>query len=207
MKKITVFMLAILMVIGIGTAANAAYLDFDIDFWTDGTNPVHNYDKNDPGVYDTGETIDLQPCEYVWVDIYFHTDYEITAGSFDLTFNAANLEAYEVAYDPAKWGLPTTDLTNPGHVISSAVVMPIGASVTDSDNLFASVLLHCTGISTDELWLNNNIGFTTTTPGEVIPIDPSVYLGTINNVPVPGTAWLLGLGLFGLVGLRRKMKS
>lgn len=29
----------------------------------------------------------------------------------------------------------------------------------------------------------------------------------INTVPIPATAWLLGAGLFGMVGIRRKLKS
>ena len=31
-------------------------------------------------------------------------------------------------------------------------------------------------------------------------------IGVINTVPVPGAVWLLGSGLLGFIGIRRKMK-
>jgi len=49
---------------------------------------------------------------------------------------------------------------------------------------------------------NGNLGFTST-GGATISID---NVGIPNPVPIPGAVWLLGSGLLGLVGLRRKMK-
>ncbi len=34
-----------------------------------------------------------------------------------------------------------------------------------------------------------------------------ISLASINNVPIPGALWLLGSGLIGLLGLRRKLRS
>ena len=36
---------------------------------------------------------------------------------------------------------------------------------------------------------------------------PDDVLATINQVPIPGAVWLLGGGLMGLLGLRRKFKN
>ena len=32
-------------------------------------------------------------------------------------------------------------------------------------------------------------------------------VGAINVVPIPGAAWLLGTGLAGLIGIRRRLRS
>ena len=206
MKKITIIVLTIIMTISFGSAASAAFLTFDIDFWTDGTNPVNNYSKNNPTVYDTNQTITLQPSEKVWVDIYFSTDAEITAGSYDLQFNSTSLKALEGRGAETPWVLENYEMDIPGSVKYQDVVFPPGDFVTGNDIFFGSILLHCTGISEDELRLENYLGFITI-DSENVPIIPSVNLGTISQVPIPGAIWLLCSGLVGLAGMRHRKKN
>jgi hypothetical protein len=203
MKKLALFVFVGLFAIGLGTTVNAATLTFDTDFWTDGTNPVNNYDRSGPG--DLGQTIILQPSERLWVDIYFSTDAKITAASYDLQFDPSNLEALEGNGAGSPWALPTFEFDTPGSVKYQDVVFPPGNSVTGDNIFFGSVLLHCTGISVDPLKLENYLGFVTTDPTGSIDITP-VTLGTLNQVPIPGALWLLGSGLIGLLGLIRKKR-
>ena len=40
--------------------------------------------------------------------------------------------------------------------------------------------------------------------GNPLPVDMDTYALTINPVPIPGAVWLLGSGLLGLIGIKRK---
>lgn len=200
MKKIMVILMAVFMIFGFSTAASAAFdLSFNIDFHTDGlSNPVHSYASGD---YNTGDTIQLNPCEYVWVDFYADVTGEaFTGADLTLAFNAATLEA--------------TDATGAGGFvpIGSATIAPGSASistgnftgVTGNDNIFASILLHCIGLGIDDLYMSGL--FADLASPAIVIEPPGCVVGTIENVPIPGALWLLGSGLIGLVGVRRRVR-
>lgn len=207
MKKFSGLVLAMLMALGISSVANAAY--FNIDFYDYDTAYVKN-------VYDTNIILELG--QWVYADIYVSglpPEGEGTVGmGFDLTFDASNLEAAGLVIaspfmDTGKSGII------PGHVLAEAWVVPPGSDVGGDDILLATFALHCTGISVDELelWLNDLDGSAqwvlkdgSVLDGELFP----THIATVNNVvPIPGAVWLLGSGLFGLVGIgfRRKKRS
>jgi hypothetical protein len=203
MKKAGVIILAILMTMGLGTAANAA-LTFDVDFWVE-SNPVNNYVQGGPGSGDLGGIFDLIPGEQINVDIYFSTDQSYTAGSWDLQYSPAALASVlgtTAAGSP--WALPDFALT-PGSVKYQDLVFPPGATITGEDNFFGSVLFECTGLGDVDLVLSNYLGFINAT-GAIDNFD-DVNLGTLNQVPIPGAVWLLGSALVGLIGLRRRNRS
>jgi len=200
MKKISFFFFALLVGLGIGVSAVSAELTWDVDFWTDGSNPVNNYTRTGPG--ELGTIIDLQPCEHIWVDLYFTSNVGITAASFDLQYNASNLLATEILLGELPFGaLPIPELS-PGSAKYQDAAFPPGTESFDA--LLATIIFHCEGYGgPDNLLMENYLGYTTA--GGVFQFD-SVCIGAINNVPIPGAAWLLGFGLAGLLCLSRKGK-
>ncbi|QJB55368.1 hypothetical protein [Pseudodesulfovibrio sp. zrk46] len=74
---------------------------------------------------------------------------------------------------------------------------PIG----NVENFYASWAL--TSFLVDALRITININASTTWE----EIDAVALLGTTAPTPIPGAIWLLGSGLLGLVGLRRKMTA
>lgn len=204
MRRYLSVLFALLMVAGLATAAGAA-LTFDVDFWATG-NPVNNYAKGGPG--DLGGTFKLQPGEQINVDIYFSTDLDIIAGSWDLQYSPFALASVEDTTDPGSpWGFgPLWDIS-PGSVKFQDGVAVLGSSVTGDNIIFGSVLFQCQGPGEVDLLLAIDPtigGFLTAT--DVVPFD-NVNLGTLNQVPIPGAIWLLGTGLLGLVGIRRNRRK
>ena len=206
MKKFFVTLLGVLMAVGLGTAAMAApTLSFDIDFYGDHT----SYDK---GVFDTGSTIDLIVGQSVNVDILFSvTEEGIVAGGFTIPINSATLSASDLSFP--------TPFINAGYsgidadkIDYEAMAWPGGTVVgPGSDYLFASFVLTCSGLGLDELWLNDldsRIQWVTSPSGFDLDDQLGVKLASVNNnVPIPGALWLLGSGLIGLFGIRRRMKK
>jgi len=204
MKKHAVILMAVLMVFGFSTAAAAApVLTFDIDFERD-------------GVMDTGSTYNLMMGDTVDVDLLFSiTEEGVPGGGWDLRFDSSNLAASGLVI-----AMPFVNMggsgISPGHVLFDAVVFPPGTFLgPGTEILMASFTLECTGISFDELWLYDpNPGSVqwVTSSGLVLddviwPGGDPIYLGAINNVPIPGAVWLLGSGLIGLIGIRRRMAA
>jgi|GEM_PF-2638747 len=206
MRKLSVIVLAILMAVGLSTAASAApTLSFDIDFYQD-------------GIMDTGSTIDLLLGNTVVADIYFSvTEEPVVGGGYDLRFDQSNLSAEFVWFYPGVFlfepPMLDTDLSRiePGHVYAEAFVVPPGTSTFGAK--FGSIALTCNDISLDELWLFdfNPVTAQWVTTSDLVLDDQLLdgyYLASVNNyVPIPGAVWLLGSGLLGLFGLKRKMKS
>jgi hypothetical protein len=212
MKKSTILVLAVLLVFGLSTAASAALdLGFNIDFHTEGltnSNPLHQYQKgsNDGsgGRYDTA-TLELDPCEYVWVDVYA----DVLSGSdplagaeFHIAWNQNNLEGIEAKAGPTWVVIPGGEpVVTPGDAFIQVATF---APVSGSDLHLGSVLLHCIGPGLDPVYL---YGTFVDGPGVTLEIPPpGIVVGEIYNTPIPGAVWLLGSGLFALVGLRRKFK-
>jgi len=203
MKKLTVILLAVFMVIGMSTAASAApTLSFNIDFYGGDTTYLQ-------GDFDLGETIILQPGDSVKVDILFSvTEEAVVGGGFDLAFNPSNLAASSLMLTAPFLDFGLSEITS-GHVRAQGGVWPAGNFLGPGENIgIASFTFECLGASLDELWLYDFDTVTSewvTETGACLDgqID-GIYLASISNVPIPGAVWLLGSGLIGLVGLRRR---
>jgi hypothetical protein len=203
MKKSLIVALSVLLIAGLGVVNNAgAYLTFDVDFWATG-NVVNNYAKGGAGSGDLGDTFILLPGEKINVDIYFSTDLPLIGASWDLKYSPAALASYQGGTAPGGlWVLPLFE-TSSGSVKFQAAVFP-GSTVSGNNVFFGSLLFECLGVGDVNLVLSNYLGFLTET--EIIAF-ADVNLGTLNQVPIPGALWLLGTGLVGLVGLRRKFRK
>jgi hypothetical protein len=194
MKRFAIVLMALLIVAGTAGMAAAA-LTFDVDFWTSAA------DKLGPG--DLGKTIDIVPGNSINIDIYFSTDLQLVAASWDLKFSPSSLASILGSTAPgAPWVLPVFTST-PGSLTFEAAVFP-GSTVTGNNVFFGTILLQCEGVGDVDLTLANYLGFLTL--ADIVNFDP-VKLGTLNQVPIPGAVWLLGAGLAGLVGIRRKMRK
>lgn len=201
MKRFASLMMALLLVLG-STGMAAAALTFNVDFWTDGSNATNNYSKSGPG--DLGGIFPLLPGEKINADIYFSTDNQYIAGSWDLKFSPSapvGILSYSAAGSP--WALPSF-IESPGSLKYEDLIFPPGSTITGDDKFFGSVLFQCLGQGDVNLTLTNYLGFLTATGQDNI-ID--LNLGTLNQVPIPGAAWLLGSGLVGLVAFSRKRRK
>ena len=208
MKKLFLLMIAILLAVGFSAPMASAdpTLTFGADFWTDGSNPVHNYTRGD--LIGTDEVITLQPCEWVFVDLYFSlTEQGVVSGGFGLPFNYLESDGNIGFISPF---IEFSSVGNPNYIGGEAGAWPPGTIVPPGEDIpFATLALHCIAQGTDELWLNdyNASAQWVTESGLVLDDQMGIQIGTITNVPVPGAVWLLGSGLLGLMGLRRRMKS
>lgn len=203
MKKITVILLAVFMVLGVGTAANAApELSFNIDFYGGTTTYLQ-------GDFDLGETIDLQFGDTVNVDILFTvTEEGVCGGGFNLAFNPSNLSATNLTLTSPFLDMGSSTI-EPGNVLAQGVVFPPGMFMGPGENIgFASFTFECLGPSLDELWVYDFNSVTAEWVTETgLCLDDQIdgiHLASISNIPIPGAVWLFGSGLIGLVGLRRR---
>jgi hypothetical protein len=116
----------------------------------------------------------------------------ITAGvSYDLVFFAAGYDYY---HDP---------------------LVPVQVGLSNSATDFGTLLY--AGMPTSAyFWTQFNFSFIAPSDASFLTVrtDPSVADGyafvdnfSLDPVPIPGAVWLLGSGLIGLVGLRKKLKK
>lgn len=206
MKKLSVFVLAMLMALGVSGVASAA-ITFDIDFYGSG--------DLEKGVMDTGQVIDLNVCETVSVDLWVR-GIPIGNGVGGFGFGFGVLPDAEINFEVTGYELDYPILDSgrseiiPRGLAVEALLWPPGTK-WDGDFLMATLELHCTKPSFDELWIYDYwpdsaqwvLADGTVMDGKILP----QHLADINQVPIPGAVWLLGSGLIGLVGLRRKIRS
>ena len=208
MKKLLIIGIAMLMVLGIGGKMGLAApaLTIDVDFWSTG-NPVHNYAK---GGIDTGQTIILNPCEIIYLDIYFSvTELGIVGGGFGLPFDPLNLEVVGgIQWSTSPMFFEFSKVIGPDYIGGEAALFPGTSAGPGGPFKFATIALHCIGPSIDQLYIQDyNVSAQwVTTGGDVLDGQLPQFIGTIVNTPIPGAIWLLGAGLLGLLGLKRKTK-
>jgi hypothetical protein len=205
MKRFAVVLMALLIVAGTAGMAAAA-LTFNVDFWTDGTNNV-NYAKDGAGATDLGKAFVLRPTERINVDIYFSTDLQLVAASWDMQYSPfALVSVFGTAPAGSPWlsALDTFEFSDGSVKYQSGVFPP--TVVTGEDLFFGRVIFECLGEGDVKLVLANYLGFLDLDPSNNVNFE-NVNLGTLNQVPIPGAVWLLGAGLAGLVGIRRKMRK
>jgi hypothetical protein len=213
MKKCTVLVMAVFLAMGFaGTAGAVAMptLTFEIDFYGGDTAYLQ-------GEMDTGDTIVLDPCQWVWVDLYFHIGTEpLEAGlvgvGFEIPFGDS-LEAADLSFPSPLMDTGMSEIL-PGLISGEAIVWPPGGTYGEPCTwvLFATFAFHCTGQGFDDIILydpNPTTDQWVTGPNGLVldeQLADGIYLASILNTPIPGAVWLLGSGMLGLMGLRRRMK-
>ena len=210
MKKLFGIVLALVLAFGLVGSAQATPVqitytaDNIVNFFLSGTGPVYPLGPhwNDWRVADTLE-VNLGPGSYSFTWEVYNTNSsgteapsgtsttnpsaflgQITDG---INFNLSSI-AWEVSLtgDTGTWFAATAYANNTSPAIGNQIWANNGGPIS--------------GISGDAWW----IGF------GAYPGVESFYVRTtfdVATVPLPGAVWLLGSGLVGLVGLRRKLKS
>jgi hypothetical protein len=199
MKRVSILIFTILLFICLSAIANAApTLSFNIDFYGGDTSYVQ-------GAFDTGSTILLNPGETVNVDLYYAvTEQGVIGGGFDIEFDPALLESAGSLTIAAPW---MTVPPSPDAVNLRSDFLAFSAVDASADTLLASFALSCIGVGSTEIWAADyNDQPNWLTIGQIVLDDQlPIYLATVNNVPIPGAVWLLGSGLLGLLGIRRRI--
>jgi len=197
MKKLAL-LLTMLLVLGFGTAAHAA-MSIEIDFYGGTT----SYEQ---GVYDTGGTINLLPGQdSVMVDIValdVPMDNGVSIFGWKLDFNGDNMTISNLTNGPGfSQTFPGSGIFENYVQLNAATFNPV-----DGDAVLATFMLTCTNASLDDLFLNALEGQNFLADGTGFDNQYPGLIASVNQVPIPGAAWLLGSGLFGLVAIRRKKK-
>lgn len=177
-------------------------MEFGWDWWFDGTNTSQGWDGwsqvDVPGggfyptynfqdyYYRTGQ----DSLAMSSIDNYLHNGYGVTIAIYGPGGHALTVWGYE--YD-----------INGNY---------LGIYVTDSDNSKSSNdppdVLGYYNVSLEEnaWYLQDFYGADTWFIGEVLALDQSP-LPIQNHAPIPSAIWLLGSGLIGIVGIRRRLKK
>lgn len=202
MKKLAL-LLTMLMVLGFGTAANA--MSIEIDFYGGTTSYLQ-------GDYDTGGTINLIPKQdWVLVDIVASdvpSDNGVAVFSWVMNFDPSNMQVAEDEIFKLDTDFAFTFVNE---VDNKAGTIKLEAASTDppgGEVVLGTFRIDCTDFSIDQLFIaqlndNNNLLADGTDFEELYP---KGVFATVNQVPIPAAAWLLGSGLLGLVAIRRKKK-
>ena len=220
MKKLSVLVLTVLMAIGISSVASATpTLTVGLDFYGGDT----AYTQGD---IDT--SVDLFVGESVMVDFVYSIEDPDMPGiglwkaGFNLDFNPATLQAsnyHEYGDRDASTGWLSYEGNGSG--ITDGNVKFRGQEqsfLNPSEGRIIGFELTCLEVGLDDIIFRDwsidparpdwAIDFLHggTSIDELIAFDGALV--TVNNaVPIPGAVWLLGSGLIGLVGLRRKMRG
>ena len=212
MKKLSILVLAMLMTLGMSSMASAApMLTVGLDFYGGDT----AYTQGD---IDT--KVKLFVGQSVMVDFVYSIEDPDTPGiglwkaGFNLDFNPATLQAsnyQEYGDRDALTGWLSYEGNGSG--ITDGNVKFRGQEqsfLNPSEGRIIGFELTCLEVGVDDIifldWGSGpdwaiDIVHGGTTIDDTIVFGP---LATVNNVPIPGAVWLLGSGLIGLIGLRRK---
>jgi hypothetical protein len=190
-------MLTMLMAIGFSSAASA--FSIEIDFYG-GTTPLVQ------GDFDTGGEIILLPnLDWVMVDVVaadIPMGNGIAVFSWELNFDPSNMQISMLSTNYP--GFPTVqEVDNSSGDVKLEV---LSTDPQDGTQVLGTFRIDCTGVSIDQLFIdklndNNNLLADGTNFEDLYP---DGVFATVNQVPIPAAAWLLGSGLLGLVAIRRK---
>jgi hypothetical protein len=211
MKKI-VLMAVMLMVLGMGTDALASYTftytgqDFT---QVDGLNGVTNYYDN---CLSGSFTLSSLPSNSTTVNVVTPTSYQFSDGERTLTNTTPGITSYfKIATTDGailKWAIAvgtSEELTGSQRTNSSGVSVPVYQNYRMTSTEVQDML--------DIQWYYYDIPGS---PGTKVYLNPGPYNGFALNqnlpgqwvtTPIPAAFWLLGSGLIGLVGLRRRFKK
>ena len=134
---------------------------------------------------------------------------------FEMTFDTTQVNVLSLTVNGTNWFIP--DVVNTGYDNSTGELSMaggrIGSGLTDTI-LLGSIEFECMAIGSSILQTLELL------PGldtynAIVAVDGYVYdkevlygCATVNQVvPIPAAVWLLGSGLVGLIGLRRKVRS
>ena len=208
MKRFFIACLAMFMLVGFSGAASAA--------------PVLSFDL------DTPDDFVLNPGESLTVDLYavvlddldpLGILYELQTFGFNLQYDASLLNITDGSINPEWWfGTLEWDFTTDGLLVGVGAYFnftppPYGIA---SPMLLGNITFEyeapgqsaLTIFDTDNGGTYADFALAGDFAGQDLDdqIADGLQIGGINNVPIPAAVWLLGSGLIGLVGLRRKVR-
>jgi len=197
MKRQVKMGLFLFLVLGVLANAGAAPM-IQYDFGQDGT--FENYWK-------------MPVSSVVYIDIYLSNAQLITAGlvsfGLDTYYDPNQLEVTEgtgIALMPdGPWMFGQLDTSVAGEVdMRGASILPVYAD-SNGNILLGTIELHCTRVGQSVLWtgLAAPPPYDNFVDSSGLVWDDNIVFTTalIENTPLPGTLFLLGSGLVGLVGL------
>jgi len=210
MKKFITIILTLLMVLGVSSMASAApvtFFDFDGDAIADTSLDVPNIlDSFSADIY------------FDWNDVDDATELGLLSMGVGLSYDFSQINVTAVIPNAANWFLPDTEN---GAVFDNS----IGAATMSGGRipgllgnplLLGTIEFQCVGAGVSTLAMENLISLATgadpdsfvSFAGTVFDDDMTAEGGfgsaQVSQVPIPGAVWLLGSGLIGLVGLRRR---
>lgn len=178
-----------------GSFENGTYSEGTFDSLSSGNTDISGWTVGDGGV-------DWIMTYWTPSDGAYSLDLSGTsAGSISQTFDTVFGQQYKVLFDMA------------GNPDNSEKVkdLRVTAAAISSDYTFDATDMTKTNMG----WVENSFYFTansTTTTLEFLSLETNAYGPALDNVrlsaaPIPSAVWLLGSGLIGIVGIRRKFKK
>lgn len=223
--KTRIALIAICMLL-LATAANAAVIDFQdtAKYWPGWKNNTSDDNKDVIGVPDfktgsltveNGNTLTDFSVNYTAGNAYN----KLTTGDLFINTNDDSTWDFVVDLDGRNGGVFNVYAFNVDYTAASAYEMSTGSGIREDHPTGAIVFgdpvdtIMWTGL---EDWDSNSGMMTTSISGLDVEFDvltvaytvscanDVVFTGGISKTPIPGAVWLLGSGLMGLIGLRRK---
>ena len=205
MKKLLIVCSALLLILGFAGTAPAAPV---YPVWVDASPDKNGGD----GIPD--DTIILRPSEVVWLDVFISNipNSQLISAGLTVDFDPKQLEVTPgtTFFEPPWIGFmgSRVDFDNTAGTID--FVGGTLAPWADSDVPLITIELHCIAVGTSFL----NFGDHPEPFADFVLADGTVLDGEIGfprieviNTPIPSALLLLGSGLLGLLGFRRKMKD